>query len=236
MVMTKSEAWTLAPGAGKRSTRMTMSCTAPPAHRIVFAPALASVKRRLALAPGAHDMMRDGDRRWRRQPVLVPAQQHVGDLVAREPARALELGGVDLDVAALGLGEGADHQRHRERPWLRREVTHAAADDAGFLDRLAPHRVLDRLARLDEPGKARPHARHEAGRAAEQAVVAVDRQHDDDRVGAREMLRLAIRTVAPLAGVDGARQQTTIGAIAMPRMPLQNRLRIRNRRQVFGLS
>ena len=36
-VMMKSDADTLAPGAGKCSTRITMSCTAMPAHRIVGA-------------------------------------------------------------------------------------------------------------------------------------------------------------------------------------------------------
>src|SRR3569832_2399828 len=155
MVMTKSEAWTLWPGAGKRSTRMTMSCTAPPAHRIV----LRSIKRRLALDPGADDVMRDGDRRRRGQSVLVASHQHVGDFVARKPARVLKLGRIDLDVARFRFGEGADHEQHQKRPGLRRELAHAAADDTGFLHRLAAHGVLDRLARLDETGKTRPHGR-----------------------------------------------------------------------------
>src|SRR5450756_3184939 len=58
-VMMNSDAATLLPGAGKFSTRMTMSCTAMPAHRIfgAFLPGTASVKADLALHPGADDVM-----------------------------------------------------------------------------------------------------------------------------------------------------------------------------------
>src|SRR5262249_52021349 len=159
---------TLVPGAGKSCTRITMSCTAMPAHRILR---LRSLKADLALDPGAENVMRYGDRRRRGQAGRMRAGQEADRLVAGEPARVLELLAVHGDVVAQRLGMAADHQRHRKRPGLRGEVAHAAGDDAGLLERLAPHRILDRLTRLDEAGKARPHARHEPRRAPEQAAV-----------------------------------------------------------------
>ena len=102
---------------------------------------------------------------------------------------------------AKRLCVAADHQRHRERPRLGREIGHRPARNAGFLQRLAPHRLLDRFARLDKAREARPHAGAEAALPAEQAALAIDRQHDHHRIGAREVLRLAARTVAPPTGV-----------------------------------
>src|ERR1039457_7395686 len=82
-VMMNSAAATLAPGAGKFCTRMTMSCTAMPAHRIfgAFLPGAASVKADLVLHPGADDVMRDRHRRRRGQALRVAARQHGRDLV-----------------------------------------------------------------------------------------------------------------------------------------------------------
>ena len=90
------------------------------------------------------------------------------------------------------------------------------------------------FARLDEAGEARPGIRREASGAAEQAALAVDRQHDRDRVGAREMLHLAGRAVAPPAGLDRARLRAAVGAEAVPSMPDQQRLAFGQRRQVLA--
>ena len=89
-----------------------------------------------------------------------------------------------------------------KRPGLRREIGDAAAHDARLLAHLAPHRLLDGLARLDEAREARPHGGGEAAGAAEHAAIARDRQHDDDRIGARKMLGLAGRAIALPAGLD----------------------------------
>ena len=91
-----------------------------------------------------------------------------------------------------------------------------------------------RVSRLDESGEARPHAGRKSRLAAEQAALAVDRQHDDDRVGAREMLRRAGRAIAPPTGVDDAGRLAAMGAKTMPRVPMQQRLRLGDRRLVLG--
>ena len=76
---------------------------------------------------------------------------------------------VAVDVGGERLGVAADHQRGGERPRLAGVIGDAADADAGFLVRLAPDRVLDRLAGLDEAGEAGVHARREMRLAAEQA-------------------------------------------------------------------
>src|SRR5262249_26108574 len=148
---TNSVAIALPSGGGNSSTRKTSSSTAMPVQRMRGLAKLGN----LAFDPGADDVVRDRDR-WRRaEPVGMAAQQHQGDLLALEPARALELGAVDLDVGGERLGVAADHQRHRERPGLRRKIRNAATHDAGLLEHLAPHRFIDVLARLDKAGEAR---------------------------------------------------------------------------------
>ena len=62
--MMNSLAATLVPGAGKFSTRMTMSCTAMPAQRIFANFGARLVKVYFVLNPGADDVMRDRHR-WR---------------------------------------------------------------------------------------------------------------------------------------------------------------------------
>ena len=102
-----------------------------------------------------------------------PGAQHRGrPRRAREPAAVLELVRVGADVVAERLAEAADHQRIGKRPGLAGMVDDAAEPDAGFLEGLAPHRVLDRLARLDEAGERRIHAGQEMRAAPEQAVLA----------------------------------------------------------------
>src|SRR5688572_465804 len=100
------------------------------------------------LDPGADDVMRDRDRRRNADPFGVLADEHQRGLVAGEPARILQFLAIDLDVRVRRARVAADHQRHRERPRLRAEIFHLAADDAGLLQRLAPRRFLDALAGL----------------------------------------------------------------------------------------
>ena len=73
--------------------------------------------------------------------------------------------------------------------------------------------------------------------AAEHAAVAVDRQHDDDRIGARKMLR-SCRTgnraaSRPATTWVGAPQ---FGAEAVARMPAEQRLGLGERRQMIGVD
>src|SRR6185369_1339457 len=167
---------------GTDFTRYTSSSTTMPAQRMRGASRSTNAR---SLDPGANDVVRDRDRRRGGEPLGVRLHQHGGGLVTREPARVLELGCVDLDVDRQRLRMRADHQRHRERPGLGGEIADIATDNAGLLKSFPTHRVLDGFAGLDEPGEARPHAGTEACLPSEQATVAVDRQHDRHRVGAR---------------------------------------------------
>ena len=54
---------------------------------------------------------------------------------------------------------------------------------------LARHRLLEALARLDEAGQRRMHARRPDALAAQETALAVMDQHDHRRIGAREMRR-----------------------------------------------
>src|ERR1035437_1237361 len=169
-------------------------------------------------------------------PAALAARQHGRDLRLGKPPRVFEFLAVDHNFAGQRLGMAADHQRGRERPRLRVEIDHAAAGDAGFLARFPPHRVLDRFARLDETGQARPHGRPETWGPAEQATLAVGRQHDHHRIGAREMLGLAGRAIAPPAGMHGLRRRAAVRAEAVAQMPVQHRLGLGDRRQMLGLD
>src|SRR5262249_28808717 len=102
------------------------------------------------------------------------AQEHQRHLLAVEPAGAGKLAVVDHDVMGDRLGVAADHQRGREWPRLRSEVSDAPTHDARLFAGLAANRILDRLAWLDEAGEARPHARCEPVRTAEHAALAGD--------------------------------------------------------------
>src|SRR3546814_6114108 len=63
--------------------------------------------------------------------------------------------------------------------------------DARFLLQFPGDGLLDRFADFDEAGERRIAIRREAVLTAEQRPPVVDRKHDDDRVGAGEMLDLA---------------------------------------------
>ena len=94
---------------------------------------------------------------------------------------------------------------------------------------------------IASPGSTKP-ARHdhmvggEPAGAAEQAAVAAHRQHDDDRIGAREMLDLAGRAGALPAAVDHVGRDAAIGAEPVPGVPVQHRLGLGQRRQMVGVD
>ncbi len=69
---------------------------------------------------------------------------------------------------------------------------------------------------------------------AQQALVARGHQHDDDRVGARKMLGLAVRAVALPAAFLHRGTGSAIGAIAVALMPVHHRFRHRDRRELVG--
>src|SRR2546423_3508154 len=82
-------------GRGKRSTRNTRPSTAMPVHNTC----LRSAEDTVALFdPGADDVMRDRDRRRNADPFRVAPDEHQRGLLAREPARVLQLLTVDLDL------------------------------------------------------------------------------------------------------------------------------------------
>ena len=91
--------------------------------------------------------------------------------------------------------------------------------DAGLLQRLAAHGVLDRLARLDEAGQRRVHAGREMRAAAEQAAVAAHREHDRHRVGAREVLGVAAGALPLVAARADLGRSATPAAEAVGGVP-----------------
>ena len=116
-------------------------------------------------------------------------------LLATYPQGVLDLGRIDNDIPALGLAPAAEHQRIGERPRLAGEIAHVANVDPGFLEDLPPHGCFERLTRFDESRQKRIHALRPTWRAAEKDVIAVNDQHDDDRIGSREMFRTASRAI-----------------------------------------
>src|SRR5215475_15481236 len=80
----------------------------------------------------------------------VAALQHEPRVGAREPARLGDLVRVDRELARLGLGDATQHERVGKWPGLARVERNLAHPDAGFLQHLAAHRVLDVFARLNE--------------------------------------------------------------------------------------
>src|SRR4029453_16605478 len=128
---------------------MMMSSTAPPAQRTFAFSALRSVKAYLVFYPGADDVMRNRDGRWRGQALRMLAHEHRLDLAPAEPAGILQFLPINHDVVRQRPGVATDHQRSRERPWLRGKINYFSAGNARFLARFAEHRILDRFTRLN---------------------------------------------------------------------------------------
>src|SRR3546814_17700680 len=64
-------------------------------------------------------------------------------------------------------------------------------DDPCFLAQFPRDRLLDRFAHLDKARERRIATGREPRLAAKQDMIAMDRKHDDDRVGRRKMIRPA---------------------------------------------
>src|SRR5690349_15700684 len=110
-------------------------------------------ERRSGAEPLVDQLPGDGQRR--RQVEVGLAARDRRQLLAREPAHVVELV-VTGGCLAAGVGRvEAEHQRHGERPRLRGAVEDVADLHARLLQHLALHRLLERLARLDEAGQRR---------------------------------------------------------------------------------
>src|SRR5690606_29732527 len=132
------------------------------------------------------------------QSVWMRAVQHLAHLSPGEPAAILKLGGVRVDLVADGLCNAANHQREGERPGLACDVAYRTNTDARLFERFPADGRLNRLARLDEAGKAGVHAWGKARAAAQKAAVVLHGKHDRDRIGAREVLCSAALADTPV--------------------------------------
>src|SRR5579862_9089264 len=229
---------TLPSGSGNSSTRKTSSSTMMPAQstRGAFPREASAEDIGAFLDIAADDVMRDGVRHCRGESLRVFTQQHQHQLFAIEPAGVLQLAAVNDDPLAERLSMAANHQRHRQRPRLARKIVDAAALDADFLKHFAAHRLFDRLTRLDEAGKTRPHGGRKARRAAKHAALARDRQHDRDRIGAGKMLHFAGRAIAPPAAFNHPRRRPAVGTVAMAPMPAEHGFGLGEWRQMNGVD
>src|SRR5699024_6334015 len=109
----------------------------------------------------------------------------------------------DLDAGAQRPSGEACHQRTREGPRLRTEVTDVADPDSGLLEDLASYGILQALPRLDEPGQGRPPARGPRGLASQQGPVGgVGDEHDHSRIGSRELLTSTTGAGEHMAGLS----------------------------------
>ena len=164
--------------------------------------------------------------------VPAAAAVHIGAL---EPAHFRQLAVARPRLrAAVRYGLEPDHQRARERPRLRGDVADLADLHARLLAHLAPDRLLERLAGLDEAGQHGEAALRPARLAAEQKPVAVHHAHDHDRVGAREVVGVAGRAVAFVAAVGVLRGPAAVGAEAVAPVPGDERCRVRGERRLIS--
>ena len=147
---------------------------------------------------------------------------HCLDFLAIEPTRVLEFDGVDFDFLRTRFRQTTDHQRRRKRPRLGSDITHAVAFDSAFLVDFPFRRLFDRLARLDESGERGIHALRESPLPTHQTALAIERQHDDDGVGAWKMLRLAGAALPPPPGGRDLSRNPADGAETVARMPIED--------------
>ncbi len=127
--------------------------------------------------------------------------------LAGEPARIVQFGAVDGESRILRHRMTADHQLAGERPWLAGDDSHIAHRHPRLLVHFARDRFLDGFARFDEACQRGIHARREARLAAQQQLAVMFDQHDRDRIGAREMLRLAGWAIALPAALGQLRSR-----------------------------
>src|SRR5690242_3996264 len=224
-------ACTLPSGCGNSSTRNTSSSTMMPAHRMRGARSADDIGAILDVT--ADDVMGNRNRRRGRQPLRVLPVEHQGELLAIEPARVFQFLTVDDDGLRQRLGVTADHDRRRERPRLGGKITYTPARNANFFEDFTADGLFEAFAGFGEAAQTRPHRRCEAARTAEYATLTGNREHDDDGVGAREMLGPAGRTVAPPARLGQRGCCAAIRAEPMTRMPAEQRFSFGQWRQMI---
>ena len=147
---------------------------------------------------------------------------------AGQPGDGLKLGLIRGGLIRRDLGDQADHQLGREGPGLAGVVAHVADRQPGLLHHLAGAGLLNRLARLHKAGQGRHPTGGPGGLTAQQAArfgpALIDRQHDDDRIDAREMLGPAGRADALPAAGRLIRRLAAGGAEAVTAAPVEQAL------------
>ena len=148
------------------------------------------------------------------------AREHARRLLAREPARIHDFGGIERQLLAQRLAPTADHQRMRERPGLARDIVHLAHLDAGFFLHLAADSVLDIVAGLHITGQRGVKVRGRgAGMQRQQAAAAAGNEHDNGRVGTRKGIDAARPAMPPPAAVPRVDLAAAARAAAVDRVP-----------------
>ena len=95
-----------------------------------------------------------------------------------------------------------DHDRLRERPWLRRRVADVLDRQPDLLANLSHDGVLQAFSRLEEPGQCREHVRRPNLLATQYATIPgpVTHEHDHRRIGPRKMVGTAGVAVTLVTG------------------------------------
>src|SRR5262249_58864501 len=102
--------------------------------------------------------------------------------LAREPARVLELLGVDDEIAPRIGRDEADHHLAREGPVLAADVTNVLHVDADLFLDLARDTALERFAVVDEARDERVAIRRPTGFAREEHALTIADEDDRRRV------------------------------------------------------
>ena len=168
-----------------------------------------------------------GDGRWRRrdQALRMLPHQHRGRLVAVEPARVFELVAVDDDLARDRLRMAADHQRGGKRPWLRARNSARGRSEFRLLpaSRAAPPPRCFRPARRSPRGTNRNWRRSAPERPSRQWSPSNASMITTGSVRGKCCALHCGQSRRQPALRDGGRR-AAIGAKAMPRVPMQQRL------------
>src|SRR5260370_31268068 len=179
-------------------------------------------------------MMGDCERRRHPYAIHLLSRYQIARDAPLQPANLGELLVVRLHVAAFGLRETSNHQRGGKWPGLGRIVSYLAYFHGGLLHQLPPHRFLDRFARLHETCQRGEHWARKPLVASHETRVAMGRQHDDDRIDARKMLGVAFAAQPPVASIHNPGRRAAVRAEAVPLMPVDQRLRLRDNRGVLA--
>lgn len=117
------------------------------------------------------------------------------------------------------MAVAADHQVRREGPGLARQIVDLPDAHLRLLEGLAADGGLHRLAGLHEARQQRLHPLRPGRLPPDERGIAVGDEHDDDRVGAREMPGAAGGAEPVPARLRHLRRLAAGGAEAVARMP-----------------